>query len=189
MSRSPHSPAALVTAQKRADSLRLRIAGFTFEQIAEAVGWAGGRSAARKAVVAAAAEEAVKPEEVDHYRTLSTMRMLDLIRRATEIAARPHYTFYKGKVVQMAGPDGIERPALDPAPNLTAIRTIVSIEERLAALLGLDAAQKFTVGGDGTPIPVDLRVQVMERAAELRARLPGQVIALPMPALPDGDDD
>ncbi|WP_327105869.1 hypothetical protein [Nonomuraea glycinis] len=46
--------------------------------------------------------------------------------------------------------DGRGEPIEDDAPTLTAIKTVLAIEERRAKLLGLDTPVKQQVGGDVT---------------------------------------
>ncbi len=101
-------------------AVRLRRNGYTYEQIAATLGYAG-RGSAFKAV--GAALHAVRSEEVDVYRGLELAR-LDALQLSLWARA------IRGDV--------------------RAIDRVLKIMKRRAALLGLDAPKRYHQGQDGT---------------------------------------
>lgn len=176
------SPRRVAATLKEEQCIQLRAAGLTFKQIAEATGYANS-SAAYKATLRAIARHQSQPEAVAHLRVISAIRYDDLYRRASEVLVRPHYVVSGGKVVQhtQPNPDGSTstRPLIDDSMTMRVIETMLHIEERRAAMFGLDAAQKYDITAT-VDIAVDIREAVRAKAEQLRSRQAG------MPLIPIG---
>lgn len=123
----------------KADVLRLRRQGQTFEQIGEQIGVT--RQRAHQIYWQALKE--IPVQEVAEYRAEQAERLDEMLRRACEVLERQHITVSNGKVIYHG-----EEPLEDDAPVLLAIKTILQIEERRAKLFGLDTPVKQLVGGD-----------------------------------------
>lgn len=122
-------------AQRDAEACRLRTHGATYQQIADQLGFRhrdGAYRAVQRALHATVAEPA------GELRQLELARLEELWRRAWQVLARDHYVTQLGHLVQ--GPDG--GPLVDDAPKLAAIDRLLKVQQRRAALLGLDAPTK-----------------------------------------------
>ncbi|MEV8638110.1 helix-turn-helix domain-containing protein [Streptosporangium sp. NPDC051023] len=121
---------------RRAEVMRLRRVGHTFEQIGEQLGIT--RQAAHKLYKACLAE--IPAEEIATYRAEQAARLDALLVEANEVLARKHVTVSNGKVITIDG-----EPLEDDGVILDAIKTILDIEARRAKLFGLDAPTKTAV--------------------------------------------
>lgn len=143
----------LSTAEREAEATRLRSRGWTYQRIADELGWAnkGDAHHAVQRVLRDTVQEAG-----DELRTLELIRLDALYVAAHEVLEREHVTVSNGRIV--AGTDGA--PILDDAPVLQAIDRLLRIQERRAKLLGLDAPVKKDVS------LTDERVAAIEALAE-----------------------
>lgn len=124
-------------------AVQLRQAGLTFDDIADALGYAN-RGSAWKAVRRALQKWG--SETVDEHRALELSRLDTILRRIwPEAVGRPEKTNEDGEVVREAVP-----------PDHDAIKTFLKISERRARLLGLDAPQELNIGGGDQPIRVEM---------------------------------
>lgn len=121
------TPTTLQTTEKRADAIRLRIAGLSYEQIAGELGYAN-RSAAFKAVEAGRRE--VLAEPADELVALESIRLDAMLRNASQ-------------VLEAAKADG------DSELVLKALDRQLRISERRARLHGLDAPARTELSGGG----------------------------------------
>lgn len=144
----------VVVATRRAEMIKMRLAGHSFDEIAEALNY-GSRSAASKdfhrALESNLAEQRTSMEV---YRETEILRLDGELERLTRLYAKVerildkfHVTVQFGKVITVDG-----EPLEDDSPALAAVDRLIKIEdarrrngERRAKLLGLDAAQKFEV--------------------------------------------
>lgn len=84
--RSETSPSMAKAIQRRAEAIKLRIAGATFEQIADKVGF-NDKSAARKSVMAALRHLQSEIEyTTEEYRTLELVRIDELYLTSYRLA-------------------------------------------------------------------------------------------------------
>ena len=126
--------------ERRADVMRLRRQGQTFEAIGEQLGITKQRvhqlywDTLRK----------IPAQEVTEYRAEQAERLDEMLRKAYEVLERKHITVSNGKVIYLD-----DQPMEDDAPTLMAIKSILQIEERRAKLLGLDTPVKQQVEVDG----------------------------------------
>jgi hypothetical protein len=129
------------TQERRAEAVRLRRRGVSFEDIGDALGVTKQR--AHQIYRAALAE--IPAQEVAEYRAEQAERLDEMLRKAYEVLERKHITVNNGKVIYLD-----DEPMEDDAPTLMAIKTILQIEERRAKLLGLDAPARQQVEVDGS---------------------------------------
>lgn len=161
--RTPH---AIAQAEQDAAALELRKQYFTFEQIAERLGFYD-RSGARKAV--ARAMDLLTDVPAGELRELETERLIEQARQIAAIAGASHPVLYKGKVVYVKDEAGNEVMLEDAGVVLAAHDRLVKISESIRKLNGWDAAQKFAVGGDPDGVPVDLTIGgILAKLAEAR---------------------
>jgi transposase len=152
----PARRSAAEIADREARAIELRRNGATYQQIADRLDVSvGGAHAAVKRALDRHISEAA-PE----VRKLELDRLDHLHVQALLVLQREHVVTNGGRIVL----DGQGRPLRDDGPTLSAIRTILQIQERRARLLGLDA-----------PTKVDVKVltidQMDDRIAELEAQL------------------
>lgn len=125
---------------RRAEVVRLRRTGMTFEAIGEQLGIT--KQAAHKLWHKTMKD--IPVAEVETYRTEQRMRLDALLQRANEILDAPHVVVQHGKVVMYDG-----EPLRDRGPELDAIAAILKVEERRAKLDGLDTPVKQSIEVDG----------------------------------------
>lgn len=118
---------------RQAEALQLRARGLPYEQVGEALGIT--KQAAFKLVTRAL--RATLREAGEQVRQLELCRLDDLLVEATAVLGRPHFHVQGGEVVMH---DGVPLP--DDGPTLAAIATVLRVQQRRAALLGLDAPTK-----------------------------------------------
>lgn len=165
---------SLDTAQRDAEACRLRSNGYTYQRIADALGYSD-KGEAHHAV--SRALKATAQEAADEVRTLELSRLdaeLDrlagLEAAARDVLTREHLTISHGHIVK----DKDGKPIPDDAPVLQAIDRLVRIEdarrrngERRSKLLGLDAPAKVnTTITEVTQQDIELQ----EMVAEIRAK-------------------
>lgn len=130
------------TAKRRSEAIALRMAGQTFEQIAQTLGYPSRGAACQditRALETAVVEQA---RSVEAYREEELQRLDALLAEAWGVLKRPHLTVSHGRVIY---DDATGQPILDDSPTLSAIDRILKIQERKAKFLGLDAPQRHEV--------------------------------------------
>lgn len=160
-----------LTAERRAQALRLRTRGRSYEEIADALGYAGRHHAREDVLRAWKARAAEQNEEADFYIAAELEKLDMLESAAVAVLERRHYSISaKGQLIwhnpQPENPFSQEKPLEDDGPLLAAAQTMLKIAERRAKLLGLDAPSKKIVevtNYDG--IDADVRRLVDELAA------------------------
>jgi hypothetical protein len=146
------SPAKRIeTQQKRARMLAMRLAGVSYQQIADEVGYKNG------SVVSSMIGKMLKDHVKANSMSLENMRQLELEHLeslrvvACEIMERFHLTITpSGKIIAL---DGV--PVEDDGPKLAAIDRLIKIHEKIARLLGIEAPERvqseiqvnYTFGG------------------------------------------
>ncbi|MFH9368081.1 hypothetical protein ACH4K8_20665 [Streptomyces anulatus] len=128
---------SLTTAQRDAEAARLRTQGWTYQRIADHVGFKQRADAynAVKRVLDATVREAG-----EDIRALELERLDRLEAAANGVLEREHVTVSNGRVVVLH-----ETPLPDDGPVLAAIDRLLKIQERRARLLGLDAPTKQNI--------------------------------------------
>lgn len=131
----------VATAKRRAEAVQMRIAGATYEQIAEALGYSG-RNAAYVDIT-----RALEASVTEQHRAAEVLRQEELMRldvlwvEVWAVLKREHVTVSNGRLVR--GDDG--QPLRDDGPVLQAVDRLLRILERRAKYLGLDAPTKHEV--------------------------------------------
>jgi hypothetical protein len=145
--------------KRDADAAALRGKGWTFQRIANELGYAS-KGKAYEGVQRALAE--IPREAVEELRQMELERLDRLYQAAAEVLEREHLAISHGKVVRrrvdvQRDEDGIEildgegnpiplyQDVMDDGPVLQAIDRMLKIQERRAKLLGLDAPAKLEV--------------------------------------------
>ncbi|MFD7066084.1 hypothetical protein ACFV97_02485 [Streptomyces sp. NPDC059913] len=128
---------SLTTAQRAAEAARLRSLGWTYQRIADEVGYTYRADAYN--AVQSVLKDTVR-EAGEELRTLELERLDRLEAAANEVLDRNHVTVSNGRVVDLHG-----APIPDAGPVLAAIDRLLKIQERRAKLLGLDAPAKAAV--------------------------------------------
>lgn len=149
--------------KRDAEAASLRARGYSFQRIADELGFAS-KGKAHEAVQRAYAD--IPGEDVREAKRLDLERIDRLIEQAWDIMLRPHVTVSQGKVVgkrigwerdEATGeilfgrdgePIGIYEDVMDDGPATAAIREIRGLLERRARMIGYDA-------------PVQSRVEVI----------------------------
>lgn len=146
--------------RRDAEAARLRACRFTYDQIAEQLGFAD-HSGARKAAERGR-NRAVREPHQD--MVLMDLAELDeMAQQAWAVLRNTHYVVDRGQVVQLDG-----EPLLDDAPVLAAIAKLLDIQARRAKLVGLDVPARATV----THASADIDAAVNELAKEMALREP-----------------
>jgi len=116
----------VVAAQRREEAVRLRVAGYSYQAIAEAIGFSN--VAARKSVMVALDKlNSTCTETTTRMRTLETERLTGIIRDADAI---------------------LRDPASSNSDRLRALELKVKASESLRKLWGLDAPTKVENEGE-----------------------------------------
>lgn len=133
----------LESAERDSEAARLWGRGWTYEAIAQHLGY-GDRSNARRAVLATL--KAVRAEGVDEARTAQLALLGELKRHALHVLESDHIMVSHGKVIV----DGDGNPMLDDGPRLAAIGRLEQLIARESALLGtpMPTRAKIDIGGD-----------------------------------------
>ena len=117
--------------------LDLRRTGATYREIARTVGLSVANVHGR----VARSLDRTRREPADALRGLELERLDALQVAATKVLATNHVVIQGGKVVR----DKQGEPYRDHGPTLTAIRTLVQVQESRRRLLGLDAPTKHDI--------------------------------------------
>jgi hypothetical protein len=126
------------TAERDAEAARLRGRGLGYQAIADQLGISV--STAHDAVKRALA--AIRAEPAPEVRQLELERLDAMYASVLRVLERRHFTVNGGKVVYHG-----EEPLEDDGPVLAAVDRLLKIQQRRAALLGLDEPVKAEVGG------------------------------------------
>jgi hypothetical protein len=147
--------------QRDADAARYRAEGWTYQRIANELGFANP-SSAHKAV-----QRALKASVRDANDTavhLELNSLDEMAREAWGVLQRTHVVVSQGRVVELDG-----APVPDDAPVLAAIDRLLKIQERRSKLLGLDMPTRSTVQVI-TEDSVDQAIAELEAQIDERSR-------------------
>lgn len=130
------------TAQRRRQAIDMRMAGASFQEIADTLGYTTRGAACQD--ITRALETAVieQTRSVEAYREEELQRLDALLAEAWAILKRQHVTVSHGRLIY---DDRTGEPLVDDGPTLSAIDRILKIQERRAKFLGLDAPQRHEV--------------------------------------------
>jgi hypothetical protein len=148
------------TAERDAEAARLRGRGLSYRAIAAELGVDvhTAHDAVKRALTA------IRAEPAEEVRTLELERLDRMWDAVLAVLEREHITVSQGRVVRkrvldeagdpiIVGTDKDDKPifreeeVLDDGPVLNAVDRLLRIQQRRAALLGLDMPAKVDVGG------------------------------------------
>ncbi|GGN39554.1 hypothetical protein FHR83_006693 [Actinoplanes campanulatus] len=159
------------TAQRRRQAIDMRMAGASYQRIADQLGYTSRGAACQditRALEQAVAEQIISAEA---YREEELQRLDALLAEAWAVLKREHLTVSHGKVVY---DDTTGQPILDDGPTLAAIDRILKIQERRSKYLGLDAPTRVEA------ITIDsLDAEIAKLAAELEGDQAGEAAGTP----------
>jgi hypothetical protein len=159
---------SITTAERDAHAAQLRAEGWTFQQIADEIGFPD-KSQAHKAVRRALNDVIKGPAE--KLLAQEAARLDTLYEEALAVLERDHVKVSHGHVVK----DEYDTPLLDDGPKLAAIDRLVKIRESYRRLFGLD--QPVKVDARVTEVTQqDLELQEMLREAKTRMEVEEQQI-------------
>ena len=130
-------------ARRDAAAAQLRAEGYTYQQIADTLGW-NDKSDARKGVRRALRDIVQGPAEqliANHLERLET-----LYERAMDIAERQHVVVSHGQIIR--GDDG--QPLVDSGPELAALREARATLDSFWSLTGMKKPAKVEHSGGVT---------------------------------------
>jgi hypothetical protein len=126
------------TTDRAAEACTMRANGYTYQQIADTLGYAD-RGEAHHAVDRAL--QTTLQEPTDAVRRMELERLDVLYAEAMTVLRRQHLTVSHGRIVK----DDTGAPIEDDAPALQAIDRALRVMDRRAKLLGLDAPSRVSV--------------------------------------------
>lgn len=145
------------TAERDGQAAGLRADGRTFQQIADALGYADKGEAWR---AVQRAKTAILKEPVERLIQTEAERLDELYAEALEVLARDHVTVSHGRIVC----DDTGAPILDDGPKLAALDRLVKIRESYRKLHGLDAPSKVSV--DATHLGAEIGDMLAQLAGD-----------------------
>jgi hypothetical protein len=154
------------TAQRRREAIDMRMAGASYQKIADALGYATRGAACQDVTRALEQAVAEQTQSVEAYREEELQRLDELLAEAWAILKKDHVTVSHGKLIY---DDRTGEPLLDDGPTLQAIDRILKIQERRAKFLGLDAPTRIEA------ITIDsIDAAIAELTAELEGSQAGE---------------
>lgn len=154
------------TAQRRRQAIDMRMAGASYQQIADELGYSSRGAACQDVTRALETAVVEQARSVEAYREEELQRLDALLAEAWAILKRQHVTVSHGRLIY---DDRTGEPLLDDGPTLAAIDRILKIQERRAKFLGLDAPTRHEV------VSVDvIDAEITRLAAELERNQAGQ---------------
>lgn len=155
----PTKAQSVAIAKRRADAVNMRMAGAGYQQIADELGYNSRGAACQDISRALEANIAEQHTAVEVLRETELQRLDILWADAWAVLKREHITVSHGRTIM---DERTGEPLLDDGPVLSAIATLLKIQERRAKYLGLDAPTKVEA------ITVDaLDAEIRRLAAEL----------------------
>lgn len=148
-------------AERRAEILRLRIAGHSNSQIAHQLGISDGRASQ----LYHEALDRTVTEPAAEARKLELERLDDLITHARAVLERTHYVVQGGEVILH---NGVE--LVDDGPTLAALDRLIKLSETRRRLLGLDAPTRHQHELTGLE-EVDAEIRELRAERERRVQL------------------
>jgi hypothetical protein len=137
-----------------AQAFRLRSKGATLDEIAVALGYYD-RSHVRRQIKKHL--ETIVPPAANEYRQIMDAQLDELYRRALAVMDTEHFTVSHGQIVYSPGTEfaGDPVPLTDDSPVLAAMDRILKIQQRRAALWGLDAPAQQRIQVQNVRVTVD----------------------------------
>lgn len=140
------------TAERDAESARMRAIGFRLSEIRDTLGFASEGAAHDSADRGITAKRTVN---ADMAKAAALARLDEMAAHARAVLHARHYTVSQGRLIYIGGELTVDddgrttwvggEPLEDDAPVLNALRVLLAIEERRAKLEGTDAPVKSRV--------------------------------------------
>lgn len=130
----------LTTAERDAEAARLRSQGYSYQRIADTLGYSD-KGAAHHAVHRVL--QLTVQEAGDELRKMERERLDRLSEAAWAVLERQHVTVSNGRIVSLNG-----EPLPDDGPVLAAIDRLLRISESRRKLEGLDAPSRVSVDAE-----------------------------------------
>lgn len=158
----PNAAEQLAVARRRAEAIRLKATGQTWQQVADALGYSSRGAACQDIKRALEQEREDLGDAVATYRGLELARLERYTEVATEVLDRDHVAVSQGRIVREGLPyideetgrakidEGRGAPVLDDMPKLKAVGELRQLSESRRKLLGLDVPVRQEFGGDLT---------------------------------------
>lgn len=166
-------------------AVQLKVAGQTWDQIAEVCGWNSGEAACMAVSRYRKRQIRLADHAIETLQAEANERLDFLRGQVIAIMLRPHYLYQGGKKVWDEDADGNRVPVLDDGPRLAAIDRYLKIEERAARNNGSDMGDKLEItlarrnevesamvteailaGMEAADLDPGLRVRMLEAAAQ-----------------------
>lgn len=155
-------------AERRAKAIQMRLAGDSYDTIANTLGYSDRAAAHKDITRALEASLAEQRAGAEVLREQELLRLDALWREVWQVLKTEHYILYQGATIQHG-----ETVLLDDGPILQAVDRLLRIQERRAKFLGLDAPQRHEVTLD------ELDDQIRRLTAELGLPDPTQAGQVP----------
>jgi hypothetical protein len=151
MTRAPDHRAAkrAEVAERRTKAIRLHLAGLTFQQIADQLGYSSRQVAGKDVARALEELKAEQHKAAEEWRAVELARLDQALAVAIRVMNEQHVAHSGGSIV-MRVVDGEEVPVVDNGPSLAAVDRVVKISESRRKLLGLDAPAKQEIVQEST---------------------------------------
>lgn len=130
---------------RRTEAMRLAVAGLTYQEIADRLGYSSRQVAQKDVKRALDQYRAEQRAMAEHMVTMTEARLDDALRVASEVMHSQHFAHSGGTIVQAPDASGELRPLYDDGPRLAAVDRVRAIEESRRKLLGLDAPTKAAI--------------------------------------------
>lgn len=179
-------------------AVQLKVAGQTWDQIADACGWNSGEAACMAVGTYRRRQRRLTDQHIEALQAEANERLDFLRGQVIAIMLRPHYLYQGGKKVWEEREDGTRVPVIDDGPRLAAIDRYLKIEERSARNNGSDMGDKLEItlarrnevesamvteailaGMEAADLDPGLRVRMLEAAAEKLDIMDAEVVEGP----------
>lgn len=140
--------------RRDADAFRMKAKGATYDEIAVALGYYD-KSHAHASIKRHIAT--IVPPAAAEYRQVMDAQLDELMRRAVAVMDSKHFAISHGQIIYEPGTEFGEdgKPLIDDGPVLSAIDRVLKIQQRRAALWGLDAPAQQRIQVQNVRVTVD----------------------------------
>jgi hypothetical protein len=176
-------------------AVQLRVAGQTWDQVAQACGWNSGEAACMAVGTYRRRQRRLTDQAIETLQAEANERLDFLRGQVIAVMLRPHYLYQGGKKVWDEDENGNRTPVLDDGPRLAAIDRYLKIEERAARNNGSDMGDKLEItlarrtevesamvteailaGMEAAGLEPQLRMQMLEAAAAKLDAIDAEVV-------------
>lgn len=126
-------------ALRRQRLVEMRIKGYTWQQIADELGYSSAQNACNDLNATMKRSETELSTTLDAYRQLELERLNDITRRLEKIYSKRHVVVQRGEIVRDENDEALE----DDGPLMQAIDRMLKVAESRRKLLGTDAPDRM----------------------------------------------